>query len=709
MTTPKGESQYIYGLHDAGGEQLLIYNGQPRGWILITEAIRATPHEMHGSYHNYQEIANNGFGLVVRLNYDYGPEGTIPRQEEYDNFATRASNFIRSSPGCHIWIIGNEMNFEREQPRKRGSNEAEVITPRRYAECFKKVRHAIRGVAGHQNDQVIVGAIGPWNAQTSYDADPHGAYSANKIPNAPGSYPYFGFFGDFIKYLTDILLAIGPNDLDGIAIHAYSHGYDANLVFSDDKMGPPFQKYCYHFRTYRDQMNAIPQQFRHLPVYLTEANGDTNPDGTKWPDVNSGWIKNAYQEINNWNQADNQQIRCVLIYRWIDHDDWSIMHKGQVHQDLRDAVAYGYTWNPIVRPAPIKIPTVKVTIENISAMLPKHPTTTPYQSRDISAIKRLILYHSVSGATITPKALANYHVNSRNFAGIRYHYCVTNEGKVYQTQPLMIVSPHAGSYSQESIIICLIGNFSDNPPPTKQLGGTASLLAYLRSELHLGEGSVFAYRELSHVASPGDTWTEWRTSLLNKVNDLLKEGVPVTAPAPSLSPPSRPVGGGVIVHDIIHTLPTNSSNPSYLRRNRRAIKRIIIHHTATSSMTTIERIAQYQVTNRGVYGITYHYCVMADGHIFQTEPLESVSLHAADFSQDSVGVALIGNFTQQLPPQKQMRATAQLIAMLSAQLNILISDENVIGCREVIRTSSPGNTWLNWKHIILHQARNFVK
>ena len=163
------------------------------------------------------------------------------------------------------------MNLEREQPRKSpGARESEPITPRLYANCYKLCRDAIRRLPGHQNDQVIVGAIGPWNGETHYDADPQGKYPANKISHNDFSYPYLGFLGDFVHYLRDMLLAIGPENCDGIAIHAYTHGIDPKLVFSSEKMGSPFQKYSYHFRTYQDQMNIIPPAFRHLPVYLTE-------------------------------------------------------------------------------------------------------------------------------------------------------------------------------------------------------------------------------------------------------------------------------------------------------------------------------------------------------------------------------------------------------------------------------------------------------
>ena len=35
-----------------------------------------------------------------------------------------------------------------------------------------------------------------------------------------------------------------------------------------------------------------------------------------WANVNSGWVRAIYNEINNWNAANSQKIRCVIMFRW---------------------------------------------------------------------------------------------------------------------------------------------------------------------------------------------------------------------------------------------------------------------------------------------------------------------------------------------------------------------------------------------------------
>ncbi|MFC1974814.1 DPP IV N-terminal domain-containing protein [Chloroflexota bacterium] len=377
-TVPDGENRYIYGLHDRGGEHLMIVDGKAKGWVVVSEAIGADPGDVRGS--DYADLADKGLGVIVVLVHAYGSDGTLPLVERCPDFAQRAANYVKNSSGAHIWVIGNEMNWEANWPRLSGGNEGQPITPRLYAECYSRVRQAIHALPGHTDDQVVVGAIAPWSPQMSYEADPLGAYSENKLSGAPNNYPFNSFFGDWNKYLQDILLTIGPGNVDGIAIHAYTHGTNPNLVFSDDKLGPPFEKYNYHFRTYQDQMNAIPSDFRHLPVYLTEMDEDD-----PWDDTNSGWVKNAYQEINDWNEANNQQIRAAVLYRWPTFDQWSIGGKINVQQDFQEAMAQNYQWisspvldkEPTPTPTDTPSPTATPTPRPASADTPVPPTDTP--------------------------------------------------------------------------------------------------------------------------------------------------------------------------------------------------------------------------------------------------------------------------------------------------------------------------------------------
>jgi hypothetical protein len=667
MTLHKGENPYIYGLHDAGGEHLLIENKTAKGWVLVTESIGANPGQQGGG--DYSGIAKQGVGVIVRLNQDYGPNGTIPREEFYANFAQRCANFVAGSQGANIWLIGNEMNFEREQPRQANSGEAEPITPRRYAKCYKLVRQKIKAVPGHQADLVVVGAIGPWNGQTPYEADPDGQYPANKIPGAPGDYPYRGFFGDYIRYLHDILVSIGPDNCDAIAIHAYSHGYDAKLVFDQGKMGAPFQNYFYHFYTYRDQMNAIPENMRHLPVYLTEMNGDREPNGDTWPSGNNGWIKNAYKEIDTWNKSGQQQIRCGILFRWIkDPHGWSIDGKPEVQKDLTEAVKQNYQWNPEAAKPAMSRPEVP----GYRARFLQHNTPTTLElGKDYQV--NFTLYNA--GSFTWVKDGANpFHLGFQWYDAAGQAVQLAEQFNYRTTLP-------------------------QNVRPNEQVN--------LQARLHVPD-TAGVYQLRWDMVHEMVTWftTQGDAGLL--VSPITVQPAAVTAPAPAPQPEAQPqppvgvVAGRVQVQDISSQLPRNATK-RYVERPLESIKRIIIHHTATPASVTVQRIAEYQVNDKNLPGITYHFCTTATGQAYQTEPLTTTAAHAGQNSRDSVGVCLIGNFMENPPSEAQLNATASVLAQVMGNLSIPASQ--IFGYSEIINTQSPGNTWPQWKPTLLAKAQ----
>ena len=114
MARPLFDSPTIYGLHDPGGEQILLDAGQS-GWILFTEEIGQNPADQSGR--DYRAYSSQNLGVIVRLNHGYYPRGTIPTSDRYAEFAQRCANFVANSLGAKIWIIGNEMNYDIERPR----------------------------------------------------------------------------------------------------------------------------------------------------------------------------------------------------------------------------------------------------------------------------------------------------------------------------------------------------------------------------------------------------------------------------------------------------------------------------------------------------------------------------------------------------------------------------------------------------------------
>ena len=282
------------------------------GWILKLAAIGL---DGTRGASDCKRLTNQGFGVVTRLNHGYGHAGTLPTPDKYPEFAEAAARYAARSDGCHVWIVGNEPNHEQERPY------GQPIYPIQYASAYRQVRQAIRSVPGHEDDLVLIAGSAPWNATTTY----------------PGNVR-----GDWIRYFVDVLQALDDDDVDGFAIHTYTHDLNPQQINGDFfHTQPGYRHLRNEFRTYRDYMNAIPDRFRHLPVLITETDPTTRHQGWN-PGVNVGWVQTAYREIADWNaNPDHQPIQALILYRWPelpDQPEWSISNRPGIIEDFRKSL-----------------------------------------------------------------------------------------------------------------------------------------------------------------------------------------------------------------------------------------------------------------------------------------------------------------------------------------------------------------------------------
>lgn len=323
---------YIYGMHDPGGEYNMAEKGT-KGWIVWTREIGSNPSDYSG--HDYTSWSNAGYGVIVRLNNAYGSGGTLPYESQYANFAQRCKNYVAASPGVHYWIIGNECNLPREWP---GNNNAdpltgEAITVARYVSCYNQCYTKMK--EADANAKICPAPTGTW------------------APPYDGTCPPFPNRGipGFIDYWVQCLNGIGASKISALIIHTYTHNCDASLIYSETKMGAPYTDIYYEFRVYKNQMWAIPSNMTTLPVLCTETNmGKACIDGQgyTWLNTDINWVENAYAEINAWNQANSQKIRCLALFRWPDvmEGDHSsaICVRPAVITDWRQAMDQHYVW-----------------------------------------------------------------------------------------------------------------------------------------------------------------------------------------------------------------------------------------------------------------------------------------------------------------------------------------------------------------------------
>jgi hypothetical protein len=308
----------INAFHDPGGEALF---GAHPGYIVFTVNVRET------SRLNLESYVQQGITPIVRLNWGYYPDGTIPLPSEYDRFTDLCLELIDWSLGCDLWILGNEPNHPVEWPGD------EPIMYYQYAKCYiqmwNKLNNIGRAEYQTRKDRLLVAPIAPW--------------SMNETGSAY----------DYMRLMLHAILGDGICP-EGIALHTYTHGQDPALITSEQRMNPPFEFKRYEFRAYRDMIACIPPELIGTPLYITETNPGAHAISDEiegWQDSNTGWVQEAHKEIDRWNLANPLwNIRCLALYRWPHYDRWWMEGKGALADDIRAAFALNI--RPHMEPEP---------------------------------------------------------------------------------------------------------------------------------------------------------------------------------------------------------------------------------------------------------------------------------------------------------------------------------------------------------------------
>ena len=671
------ESPFLYGLHDAGGEHLM-QEMAVAGWVLITEAIGFNPADKRGK--DYTHLTDNGLSVMVRLNAGYAGTGTIPFEQHYEDFARRCANFAEASTGAHIWIIGNEPNHPIEWPgadwdwgaaRPRTPDSAgEKITPERYVKSYLLARNAIRAVPGHENDMVLTAAVAPWNALCTYPGNPT---------------------GDWIVYFRQMMHLLGPDNCDGITIHAYTHGADPNLIDAETRMGKPHERRRYEFRVYQDFMNAIPWAMQHLPVYLTEAD-----ENEPWRNENIGWVQRAYGEIDYWNKRHPfRPIRSLILYRWSKADQWYIEGKQGVIEDFRQAMLPKYRWDAYQKQAPAHRATMRVQ-------------SAPESGPAGETITVDLTIRNIGSMTWKKKG--------RNAVRVGYHWR-DKKGKTVHAPDFRTALPHNVAPGEWVEVEAAVGLPSIPGKFTLALDMVHEGVTWFEDqkshparrtiEVKLtgrGEALNAVWRYLQHLKEENQQ--------LKRIFLGIEGPEPLVATAAGLDLQSTLGGEYLALGDMpdipkpamvemVDELPRREDK-QYEPRELKQITHIAVHHSAAPASITPRRIAEYHVYSKSHQwpGMGYHFYIGPDGTIYHTQDLHLISWHVYRNNSYTAGVCLAGDFTRTIPPLPQLQAAARLIAWLMQELRI--PAEYVLGHKEFPRnaTACPGYQWENerrWK------------
>jgi len=142
-------------------------------------------------------------------------------------------------------------------------------------------------------------------------------------------------------------------------------------------------------------------------------------------------------------------------------------------------------------------------IEDISVFLLKHPTKT-YALRDTSTIDRIVVHQTDTSdnGKFSAYSVANYHVNTNDWAGIGYHYFIVDDGSIFQTNRDEVISYHASGYNSRSVSVAITGDHvcndsSDNYDllTKEKYNALVYTLAKISNRYNLPSSSIIGHTE----------------------------------------------------------------------------------------------------------------------------------------------------------------------------------------------------------------------
>jgi N-acetylmuramoyl-L-alanine amidase len=122
---------------------------------------------------------------------------------------------------------------------------------------------------------------------------------------------------------------------------------------------------------------------------------------------------------------------------------------------------------------------------------------------------------------------------------------------------------------------------------------------------------------------------------------------------------------------------------------------IVIHHVGDIDRdVSAAEIHRWHLEN-GWAGIGYHFVVRKGGTIERGRPRDTVGAHAQGFNSRSIGINIVGDFEQGTPNPAQIEAVSMLLADLSNIYCITPTPDTVVGHRDLMATTCPGENLYN--------------
>jgi len=123
--------------------------------------------------------------------------------------------------------------------------------------------------------------------------------------------------------------------------------------------------------------------------------------------------------------------------------------------------------------------------------------------------QNIIIHHSLTkdSGTVSWVPIRKYHTETLGWLDIGYHFGierVDNSYEILMGRMPNVIGAHTKGMNQNSIGICLVGNFDTAPPSKEQWDKLIQLCLYLMSVYNISVNNIYGHRDFaSYKSCPG--------------------------------------------------------------------------------------------------------------------------------------------------------------------------------------------------------------
>ncbi len=511
-----------------------------------------------------QAYGDAGIGSLVILTYDTYPNKP-PFDGDWNDYINRFANRSRQiaellapwQPAFQIW---NEADHDRKNvgtpydPCVRSEPFGQML--RRTHDAVKSVNPAFKTVVGglaSGNHTWLTKVIKSQGGQLPADIVAFHPYGQRPEPNWPSPNWAFGYFGDLLNnyyqagrrktvWITEMGIKeqdVGDNreqaaeflrryyktittkyanSVEQLFWFCYSDGMVPTFGLKDANQTP---KPIYSaFRQAVDAKPAAPPPPppKPKPVAPPPPPPAPAPPAAPAPEVVAEITKPLQQEIATLKtEKTNVQEQVQQSQQKVGELEGQLQQLLAQRDQLQAQLEQAQT-QVAVAPAPAAAG--GPPIRNIVQRLKHHPTKR-FPERSGNQIQRVVVHHTGIPATIGADRIAAHRVDKQDWPGIGYHFFITGDGQIQQTNELITLTAHAGQFNAVSVAVCFAGDFNQAVPPDIQINAGGQLIGWLLKQLNLSLDAVSGLKELiPGQPGPGAQWdagANWRESLKERI------------------------------------------------------------------------------------------------------------------------------------------------------------------------------------------------